>query len=549
MCASARQTKHEQSGRQYSTLPAAAAMTDRSTFELRWAEALGPPGSDKAVDFVSCGGVVGSVDKAASKECALLKNAGFKDVSNGDEFDAEIKFLDLGHSEKFLGLEKQGRYFFVRPCYESLYQQVAAWSVRGADRVLVYGKAGTGKSWFQFYALRRLLQGYGQEHQYLFVLRQTRETLRLIDLSNGVVRLFSVEPKHLMTDCLDLFDHKRVLYFFEPVSDRSILPEPVQLSSLTTLSPFEERIHEYRKNRFTKLLFPVWCLEHLLFVANADPNILLDMEEVHKGFARLGGIIRHVFAYRTNDYEDEQTRTINNADLTILHATTTGIDSDPKAPGNNFSGYLLSYCNIDTRGPNRFMSADLDFTSDYVRGQIRERMQDYSIQERIQVVVDHLNGRRTDRGGLHLQETVSYLLSQGSSVAWKFKHVPDHNTVRNERWFSLVTQKRALVKSYTTSEELEAPAKLLVSTNPNFPLADIVITSSSRHHDSVVPSYMGNISSILSESALHAPRELLENSRHSANSDFLCCAWKGRELCCLFQTKLSQGKRWQRFPI
>ena len=171
MCASARQTKHEQSGRQYSTLPAAAAMTDRSTFELRWAEALGPPGSDKAVDFVSYGGVVGSVDKAASKECALLKNAGFKDVSNGDEFDAEIKFLDLGHSEKFLGLEKQGRYFFVRPCYESLYQQVAAWSVRGADRVLVYGKAGTGKSWFQFYALRRLLQGYGQEHQYLFVLR------------------------------------------------------------------------------------------------------------------------------------------------------------------------------------------------------------------------------------------------------------------------------------------------------------------------------------------------------------------------------------------
>lgn len=279
-----------------------------------------------------------------------------------------------------------------------------------------------------------------------------------------------------MTDCLDLFDHKRVLYFFEPVSDRSILPEPVQLSSLTTLSPFEERIHEYRKNRFTKLLFPVWCLEHLLFVANADPNILLDMEEVHKGFARLGGIIRHVFAYRTNDYEDEQTRTINNADLTILHATTTGIDSDPKAPGNNFSGYLLSYCNIDTRGPNRFMSADLDFTSDYVRGQIRERMQDYSIQERIQVVVDHLNGRRTDRGGLHLQETVSYLLSQGSSVAWKFKHVPDHNTVRNERWFSLVTQKRALVKSYTISEELEAPAKLLVSTNPNFPLADIVFS-------------------------------------------------------------------------
>ena len=255
-----------------------------------------------------------------------------------------------------------------------------------------------------------------------------------------------------------------------------MLPEPVQLSSLTTLSPFEERIHEFKKNRFTKFFFPGWSLEHFLVAANADPNIRLGVEEVAKRFFRLGGIIRHVFALTTEEYEEEQKRRIHNADLTILHATTTGIDSDPKAPGNNVSGYLLSYCNIDTIGPNRFKGADLDFTSDYVRGQIRERMRDYSIQERIQLVVDHLDGKQTDRGGLHLQETVSYLLSKGSSVAWKFKHVPDGASIRDGQWFSLSTQKRELVKSYTISEQLGARSKVLVSTNPNFPLADIVFS-------------------------------------------------------------------------
>ena len=89
-----------------------------------------------------------------------------------------------------------------------------------------------------------------------------------------------------------------------------------------------------------------------------------------------------------------------------IESTTTGIDSDPKATGSNVSGYLLSYCNIQLVGPDRFKNADLDFTSDFVRGRIRERMKDFSTQEHIQIVVDHLNGEQTDRGGLHLQEIV-----------------------------------------------------------------------------------------------------------------------------------------------
>jgi hypothetical protein len=43
-------------------------------------------------------------------------------------------------------------------------------------------------------------------------------------------------------------------------------------------------------------------------------------------------------------------------------------------------------------------------------------MKDYSIEEHIEIVVDHLNGEQTDRGGLHLQEAVSFLLAKGSKV-------------------------------------------------------------------------------------------------------------------------------------
>jgi hypothetical protein len=108
---------------------------------------------------------------------------------------------------------------------------------------------------------------------------------------------------------------------------------------------------------------------------------------------------------------------IKGLDPTVLRATTTGIDSDPKASGKNVSGYLLSYCNIATAGPDRFKDKALDFTSDFVRDRIRERIKDYSIQEHLEIVVDHLNGERRDCGGLHLQEAVSFLLAKGKSVA------------------------------------------------------------------------------------------------------------------------------------
>lgn len=440
---------------------------------------MGGLDSAEANDFKTYGATVENVLEKMSTQCRSL--TGTEEMSSESSSATDMRFLDISiggtgsdTTKKFLSLDQHGKYLLIRPCYKGLYEAIVeAWPNNGTNRVLVNGNAGTGKSWFQMYALRRLLQGYGESHRYLFVIRQVGQVLYLIDLSNAQIRRLQMDIT-IATDCLDLLSD-RVLYFFEPLNDRTILPLPVGLDSLATLSPFEERTHEYEKNRFKEFTFPCWTLEHLTTSAENDPNIILELEDVATRFSRFGGIIRHVFAQDTAKYENDQNTRIKDADLTVLRARTTGINSDPKAIGKNVSGILLCYCNIPTEGTTRFQNPELDFTSNYVAGRIRERLKDYSIEEHIQVVVDHLDGQQADRGGLHLQEVVSFLLAKGTDVKWQHKQVTDPASTNNQ-WFSFRTQVREVVKSYHIAEQLTASKKVLVSMNTNFPLADIVFS-------------------------------------------------------------------------
>mmetsp|Transcript_722 Transcript_722/g.1430 ORF Transcript_722/g.1430 Transcript_722/m.1430 type:complete len:573 (-) Transcript_722:187-1905(-) len=434
-----------------------------STFEGRWTEALGAPGSDAAQDFNTSGAKVSAVWKKISADLKSLLNTPCAETTDG------LKFKKIGPASKFMGLEKQIDFLIIRPFYDSLYQKIAdKWDSK-SNRVLLSGNAGTGKSWFQVFALLQLLKGFQVDHNYLFVIRQVRHEIYLIDFATGDVRELIVHRAPV--DVLDLFNEKHVLYFFEPLDDRSILPLPVSLSSLTTLSPYEERIHEYEKNRLTRLIFPCWDYEHLLTIFKMDQKARdVDLTE---RYSRFGGIILHVLSSDLSAFDSNQRSRISEADLTILRATTTGIDSDPKAPGKNVSGYLLCYCNIPTTGPDRFEKWQLDFTSNFVRDEIRKRLSDYRIEEHINIVADCLSNKQEDRGGLHLQETIASLLGKGSVVSWKFAEAVDGGV----RWSSFQTRSRELIKRYGIRELLGASDKVLVSTNPNFPLADIVFSA------------------------------------------------------------------------
>lgn len=133
------------------------------------------------------------------------------------------------------------------------------------------------------------------------------------------------------------------------------------------------------------------------------------------------------------------------------------------------SGFLLSFCNIPLVGPNRFRQLELDFTSMYVEQGIRAELSDYSLQEHIKIVTERMDGKQMDRSGLHLQESVGMLLSEGNKIVWKTNQVGDSAPVDAKalHWYTFRSQKREVVKLYSVLEQLRANAKLLSSTNPN----------------------------------------------------------------------------------
>jgi len=133
----------------------ASASVDLSSFNHRWNEALGAPGSDAAADFETARAEVGAVWRSKSAEARSLRDAQYIAETDG------VRFLNLGSDPSFLELEKQVTFMIVRPWYEGLYEKVAEKWSSPSDRVLVSGNAGTGKSWFQAFALRKLMQVYG----------------------------------------------------------------------------------------------------------------------------------------------------------------------------------------------------------------------------------------------------------------------------------------------------------------------------------------------------------------------------------------------------
>ena len=449
---------------------------DLSTFDSRWSAAV-----PYAQDFTTNGGKIGGVNQRYSRQCRRLRDGQsstawrLQSQTGAAVPRSTVGFLNVGNDERdFLYLEKPGEIMFTRSFYDALYQQLLACWTTHNRRVLVKGNAGTGKSWFQLFALRRLMIDYGTGHDFLYVIRQAGSAYDLIDLATGDVRPLEIASGR-QTSVLNTMN-VRVLYFFEPLTDTSLYPSATLIPSLSTLSPHEDRISEYKKTRCTIFIFPCLSLSELLVIAWKDPMIQLTEEQVELNFTRFGGIVRHVLAQDTSRFLEDQKNRIETADPTILRARSVNIDYKPT--GGNVSGFLLSFCNIPLEGPNQFKYAELDFTSMYVEQAIRAKLSDYSLQDHVNIVLDHIGGKQVDRSGLHLQESVGMMLSKGSQLVWKMTMVGDTAPVNAAalQWSTFRTQKREVVKLYTIVEQLRAAAKLLISTNPNFPLGDIVFS-------------------------------------------------------------------------
>ena len=95
----------------------------------------------------------------------------------------------IGHFEggKFLGIYGRLEFLYIRKGYDELYEDIQAlWKTDGANKVVLVGNAGTGKSWYQLYILRRLLKRstdyQNDADDYDFVFHQVGHQHYLIDI-------------------------------------------------------------------------------------------------------------------------------------------------------------------------------------------------------------------------------------------------------------------------------------------------------------------------------------------------------------------------------
>ena len=172
-----------------------------------------------------------------TRQLRELKEAQLTKVVFGDQQDDDLQGLPelskiiLGgrNTGLFLGQDKWTEAMYVPNFFEPLLHKVvqswndSMYTVSGRW-IHILGNAGTGKSWFQVYALKKLLEADGQPLvepqegrqplQLQFVVRQVGVRFYLIDVQACKAYRMKTSTDADVTDLLESL--KNTVYFFEP---------------------------------------------------------------------------------------------------------------------------------------------------------------------------------------------------------------------------------------------------------------------------------------------------------------------------------------------
>ena len=384
----------------------------------------------------------------------------------------------IGHFEggKFLNVYGRLKFLYIREGYDELYEDIQAlWKTDGADKVVLVGNAGTGKSWYQLYILRRLLKRstdyQNDADDYNFVFRQVGHQHYLIDIKDCVV----YQVNSLDVDLLTFL--ARSLYFFEPGEEKELAPKEVGLPSLATLSPYEKRISEYLKFGTMLLYFWPWSFtEMCAMVEHSGLDITSD--DLYDRYLLYGGIVRHIVAppVMQTQIKDKLDARLENLDLSILQKKAANVDRD--ATGNNVSGFILCYDGkrvaLERKSQEGtgilFKHRVLRYTSAFVEQRVEEVLNCKPMEEKMMVVLDQLNDRIIDLSGKNLEAVTTEFLSK-AIVKWQIKRAGVGG------WSDFTTKKRTVTKDYSIVGQLTKADQLLVPTNTSFPVADMVFSN------------------------------------------------------------------------
>jgi hypothetical protein len=293
------------------------------------------------------------------------------------------------HRNSFLALACQPKRLFVREGYDELYEYISEhWISEDYYRVVLLGNSGSGKSWFQIFALKQLLSCDPEKRKYDIVIRQVASRLFLMDLDEAKVYLWEVSLDPFISCSQEM---ERTLYFFEPGNDSMTSPLPVLLPSLSTLSPCISRIQEYRKTCCKVVYFWPWSSGELRAVLQ-DSVPPISNADFLKRYHSFGGIVRHIL-HEDLEIESNLKDRLKNMDFNLLTSATT-LNMDRDAVGENISGFLICYDNRSIKGRDRFAIKKLEFTSACVKEEVQERIRRLPVQESMQIVLDRLDGEK-----------------------------------------------------------------------------------------------------------------------------------------------------------
>jgi hypothetical protein len=371
---------------------------------------------------------------------------------------------NVGDIGSFLGLSSVLKKFYIRDGYDALFAKIkTCWQDNETKRVTLIGNPGTGKSWYQVYILRELLRN---RSGYKYIIRHVGKLIYIIDLeqSRGYLWHFQYGVGETIVDQV-----KDAVYLYEPAQEKDQPPMGLlKLPSLATLSPYSKRITEYKKINYIELYFWPWSFSAMNAMAQDSER---NTEDLLDRYLKFGGVLRHVLAKDVTKASSELTERLANVSLRVLQSKALNIYRDDS--GNNVSGYILCY-NNKQNDESRFTRKVLEFTSLEVESRVTQIIDDLPVKDKATAVLARLNDQGLDLSNMNLEAVGTELLSKGTHgtpYKWQSKEVGDQDI-----WSTFNTNKRDVVRLWEVYELLQRKDQILVSTNPNFPLGDIVFT-------------------------------------------------------------------------
>ena len=451
------------------------------------------------------------VDDVLTYELGALKNSEAVALKG----EGTLFACDIGNETRptkyFFELTNMIHSLYIREGYSELYEDIKVkWGEGVTHNVILSGNAGSGKSWYQLYVIRRLLQRELQtgEHgnsepgreeegseegedkdEYDFIFRQVGPQVYLIDIK--ACRGYRIK----LLDTSRLKYLVRCLYFFEPGDERDLVPRDYGIPSLLTLSPYEDRVKEIKKKYAVTLYFWPWSFTELKMMIDhrneRNEKVKIGFDDFCANFKYFGGIVRHYLAHadtQAAQKEELKARVKNDLDLETLQKKVVNID---RAKGdNNISGDILCYDGkreaLEARKRDEvektqgvyFNKRILRYTSDYVEEEAAKIIDKRPMEEKMEIVLDRLDHQNVDLSGKNLEEVATEFLKDGK-VQW------EKTKAGSRVWNSFKPGSRDVVKQYDISSLSTRRGELLVPVNTSFPVADMVF--SGWHNDDNSP--------------------------------------------------------------